>query len=332
MRYLTMTGLVAVAGVALLATACGGGDGDDDGEPGIRTSSGLSVAAIGAGFDPRLQGGDDEGEVSEDGAGAPSFGADGVSSRDTRYSPYFGPFFQQSNNGITVQGYGTASADADSAVVELYFYANGGGVEPQPAPDTSSSSSGSSDGASGEEPVARDADLAAQEVAPITEADLQPVIDALVNAGIARDDIEFIGQSYYDKFSSSATLRATVNDLNNLDPAVSAATAAATSLGTIQLSSTNVAYAVSDCAALERAAMDAAADDAAARGATFAETLGVGIGAITGASNYSYSPYGGNACANAGGTPIPLASESFVAGGSRTVEVFANISVTYAIQ
>jgi uncharacterized protein YggE len=325
MKLLTIVGLIAaIGGSSLLLTACGGGD-DDEAEAGIRTDRGLAVAAIGAGFDPRLQATGDASDEAGDGAS----GARAPGFSDTRYSPYYAPALQQGNTGITVQGYGTASADADSAIVEFYFYANGGGIEPQPAPDTGTSSSG----AGAEEPAAGDADVAAQEVAPITEANLQPVIDALVGAGIPRDDIEFVGQAYYDRFSSSATLRVTVSNLAILDSAVSAATAAAAGLGSIQLSSTNVAYAVSDCTALEKAAMDAAADDAAERGAAFAETLGVGIGAITGASHYSYSPYGGYACGSGYGGPYPLAVDSTAASsGSRTVQVFANISVTYAIQ
>jgi uncharacterized protein YggE len=331
LKALAFTVILAVT--AALLAACGGGGDDDDSGSTIRTNQGLSVAAIGAGFDPRLQ--QDTGEAGDEvtdgaGRGAAPRPADLVA--DTRYSPYFAPALQQGNDGLTVQGYGTASTDADSAVVEFYFYSSGdGGVEPQPAPDAGSSSSGGS-GSDAEAPIARDSGVAAQQVTPITEGQLQPVIDALVGAGIPRENIEFIGQNYYDRFSSSATLRVTVDDLAVLDAAVNAATSAAANLGSVQLSSTNVAYAVSDCVALEKAAMDAAADDAAARATAFAETLGVGIGAISGASHYSYSPYGGNACGATSAGPYPLASESFVAGSTRVVEVFANISVTYAIQ
>ncbi len=326
---------LAAAG-ALLLSACGGGD-DDSGDSvtNIRTDKGLAVAAIGATFDPRLQAGNQaEGDnASAQSGGAPAFGGD-VVSEDQRYAPYYGPSLQEGGNGVTVQGYGIASADADSAIIELYFYVNGEGVPlPVPEPGTSSSGSdGSTDIAVGEPaPPESDSRANLQQVAQITEADLQAVIDALVGAGIPRDKIEFVGQGYFDKFSSSATLRATVDNLDVIDDAVQAATNAG-NLGAIQLSSTNVTYTVADCAALESAAMKAAAEDAKERGSAFAQTLGVGIGAITGASHYSYSPYGGSACSGSYGGPYPLAVDSVAASGSRTVQVFANISVTYAIQ
>jgi len=344
MRLWKIAGLTgALAAASLLIAACGG-DGDNGGsesQTGIRTDKGLSVAAIGAGLDPRLQGEQAVRESSDQSGSQPvpggvGFAGTDIADGDTRYYPYYAPALQESGSGITVQGYGSATADADSAIVEFYFYTSGsGGVEPQPAPDTSSRSSGGSAGSAGiAEPAPPQVDFgdSLQEVPPITEASLQPVIDALVGAGIARGDIEVIGQGYYDKYSSSATLRATVGNLDVLDGAVNAATNAAASPGAIQLSSTNVAYTVSDCTALEKAAMQAATEDAEERGAAFAETLGVGMGGIVGASHYSYSPYGGNACGSAYGGPYPLAAESFVAGGSRTVQVFANISVTYAIQ
>lgn len=332
--------LGAIAGTAVLLAACGGSDADSgDSTTIIRTDQGLAVAAIGAGFDPRLKA-----ATNQDGAeqGSELVGASGFPAADTvatgdRLSPYYAPSFQEGGNGITVQGYGTASADADSAIIELYFFANGGGgFEPQPVPEPGTSSR-SSDGSTGiavgePAPPAGDFGDSLQTVDPITEAQLQSVIDALVAAGVARDDIEFIGQGYYDKYSSSATLRATVANLDAVDAAVNAATAAAANLGSIQLSSTNVVYTIADCAALESEATKAAVDDAKDRGTAFAQTLGVGIGAITGASNYSYSPYGGSACGSAYGGPYPLADASIAASGSRTVQVFANVSVTYAIQ
>jgi uncharacterized protein YggE len=330
--------LGALAGATLLVAACGGGEdeGSGDSASNIRIDNGLAVAAIGAGFDPRLNSGSDQdgGQDAVERGSAPAL-VNPYTATDERLSPYYAPTLQEGGSGITVQGYGTASADADSAIVELYFFANGGGgVEPQPAPDTSSRSSDGSTGIAVGEPAPPEggAGDSLQTVDQIAEAQLQPVIDALVGAGVPREDIEFIGQGYYDKYSSSATLRATVSNLSVLDAAVNAATAAAANLGAIQLSSTNVVYTIADCAALESAATKAAVDDAKERGIAFAQTLGVGIGEITGASNYSYSPYGGSACGSAYGGPYPLAVDSTSASGNRTVQVFANVSVTYAIQ
>jgi uncharacterized protein YggE len=329
--------LAGLAALSLLLAACGGDDDgpDEDVMPMIRTEKGLAVAAVGSGFDPRLQGGEADAETARQAgmqpAAAPVPGfADTDMATDSvgRLSMGYAPALQQGGDGITVQGYGTASADADSAVAEFYFF-SGGGVEPVPAPDGTTSRGNSGAGsAPGSEP---DIDLQQQEVPPITEASLQPVIDALTGAGVQRDDIEFIGQSYFDKFSASAALRATIGDLNTLDPAVQAATNAAANLGGIQLQSTNISYTVSDCTALEQAAMQAAVEDAGDRAAVFAQTLGVGLGTVTGASHYSYSPYGGTACGESIAGPYPLGGIPYAESGSRTVQVFANISVTYAI-
>jgi uncharacterized protein YggE len=323
--------LGGLAALALLIAACGGDDDNGGGSAsGIRTNKGLSVAAIGAEFDPRLQSG--SGESTDQGAPAPADGS-GFAGRDIAgsggFAPDIAPVLQEGGNGITVQGYGTAEADADSAIVEFYFFRGGGGIEVTPGASSSRGSAGATDIAA--EPQAPEADFAAQEVAQITEADLQPVIDALTAAGVARDDIEFISQGYYDKFSSSVTLRATFSNLGSIDAAVNAATSAAGGLGDIQLSSTNVSYTVGDCATLEKAAMQAAVEDARERGAAFAETLGVGLGNVTGASHYSYSPYGGSACGTGIVGPYPLGGAPYIQSQSRVVQVFANISVTFAI-
>jgi uncharacterized protein YggE len=326
-----VAGLFA-AGLAVLA-ACGGDHDEGSGSTsGIRTEKGLAVAALVEGLSA------DAGDEAEAPAGVPepvggTAGGTGTRSTGIGYdsavqsdSMRFGgvPLLQQNNNGVTVQGYGSATADADSAIVEFYFSRNGpvtdvpagraepgfsgGGVEPVPAPDI-------------------------QEVAPITEADLQPVIDAIVGAGVARDQVQFVGQPYFDKFYSSATLRATVANVDSVDAVVRATSSAAAGLGGagISLSGTNVSYTVNDCTALEEAAMTAAVEDAQERAQVFGRSLGVGIGGVTGASNYSY--LGGTPC-DPGfyPGPYPLGGVTYAEGQPREVQVIANISVTYAIQ
>jgi len=290
----------------------------------VRTQKGLNVAAITQG----LASGEESDTVSG-GTGAPipvppgfrSTGLDAGIARDAeRYAG--APLLQQGTNGITVQGYGSATADADAAIVEFYFSRNG----PVADSGTRSSEPGFSGGVA--EPAAPQ-DL--QEVAQITEADLQPVIDAIVAAGVARNDIEFISQPYFDKYYSSATLRVNVGNVDSVDAVVTAATNAATGLSEVLLSGTNVSYTVNDCAALERAAMQAAVEDASERVGVFASALGVGFGSVIGASNYSY--FGGSPC-DPGfyPGPYPLAGVSYAEGQPRQVQVIANIAVTYAIQ
>jgi uncharacterized protein YggE len=149
---------------------------------------------------------------------------------------------------------------------------------------------------------------------------------------VAREDIEFIAQSYYDPYYASATLRATVKDLDAVDDAVKAARNAAGGIPNVTLQSTNVSYTLQDCTALERAAMEAAVDDAGERANELAGVLGVGLGGVTGASNYSYSPYGGTPCDGGYFGPYPLGGVAYAEGQASDVSVFVQVSVTYAIQ
>ncbi len=325
--------LLIAAALATLA-ACGGGDGDD-GVKDIRTQKGLVLASIAEQLGASANESDGTGAAPADQPLIGNAGAQSRSSTDLSFgkggdiAPF--PFLQEGGNGVTVQGYGSATTAADSAIAEFYFYSNayGDGIEPFPVPETrSSSGSGIAVG----EPSPGDFATDLQAVEPITEDDLQPVIDALTGAGIARADIEFIGQGYFDKYSSSATLRATVTNLESLDSAVTAATDAAAGLTDISLSNANVSYTVTDCSALEVEAMKAAVEDANDRVTAFAQALGITAGDVIGASNYSYSPYGGTVCGAGYAGPYPLGGVPFIEGQASEVQVFAQISVTFAIQ
>ena len=326
-----LAGAVAVLALVLLGAACGGGD-DGQQTSAIRTQKGLAVAAVSGqlGTDqtaqrqsaaaPAATGGSETSGTAQRSA---STGADlGFKGVD------YAPVLQAGGTGITVQGYGSATTDPDSAIIEFYFSRNGG-VEPKPipAPDSRSGSSSGSAGAG----VAPETTVAGQ-AQPITEADLQPVIDALVGAGVARDKITFIGQSYYDPYYATSTLRAEIGDVKKADSVVQAAQGAAANLGDIYLTSTNVSYTVSDCAAIEKAAMEAAVSDAHERGTSFASALGVGLGDIVGATHNSYAPYGGTACDGNFTGPYPMGGIAYAAGSPGTVQVFASVSITYGIK
>jgi uncharacterized protein YggE len=167
----------------------------------------------------------------------------------------------------------------------------------------------------------------------ITEEDLQPVVDALVDVGITRDDVEFLGSSYYyDAYWSSATLRVSVRELDLLGDAVGAATDASLTLGDISLQSTYVSYMVEDCAPLEEAALAAAVEDAQARADAFASALSVTRGTLTGAQTYSYSPFGGSPCNVGNIGPYPVAEVAYSESRTSDVTLYANVTLTYAIQ
>lgn len=338
MRKSVLLGLGALVAVSALFLACGGSDDKDGasndadgnsdsvanvaGLQNLQVSKGLSVANLsqngGIGSDDASA---ESAGVGGSGAPAPaadgsarsaggSYGVGGSTGGDTVSSQQTGT---TDNTGITVQGYGSATADADSAIVEFGFSSTGnGGVTPLPYPEGDIRPEGSAE--------------------PITRETLQPVIDALVAAGVSNDDIELLSQSYYyDYYSSYATLRATVNDLAILDGAVNAAQDAANDISSVYLNSTNIIYTLQNCEALERAAAEAAVEDAGDRAAVLADVLDVTLGEVAGASDYSW--YGsGTGCGNDYYSPWPIAYTPWRVGGNGdgTVQVVSNISVTYA--
>ena len=322
--------VVALIALAALAVACGG-DGDGK-ETGIRTRQGMGVAAVAAGADFGAETADKQGGAGTAVPGAPA--ADSTISRGFAAPDVF-PYpyspLQQSQDGITVQGYGSAAITADSAILEFYFGGKVDGVEPaqRDSSEPGSSGSGSSGGGTYAEPAPQSALLVQQ----ITEADLKPVVDAIVAAGVAAADVEVIVTPYYGDpyYGGSATVRATLSNVDAVDAVVKAATSASIP-ATISFSGTNVSYTVSDCAALERAAMDAAVKDARDRATNFAGVLGVGLGAVAGASNYSSSLYGGSPCDSQFIGPIPMGGIAYAEGQTPDVQLMATVTITFNIQ
>ncbi len=321
--------LGALAGIAILTLAACGGGGDDSSREGIRTQKGLALALTNGNLPAGSESDTSGGRGADEPAGAPvpgdtgvtrdsigGFGRDGISA----------PFLQQGGGGtgLTVQGYGSASADADSAIIDFYFGTNQGVIEPVPAPGDGSTGTGNGT-TEPDKPAEQPA-----EVSPIEEADLQAVIDAIVGAGVARGDIEFVGQTYVDRYYASANLRATVKNLDSVNAVVDAATNAAANLDGISMQGNGVSYTVNDCAALQFAALEAAIEDAGDNVATFASALGVTAGAVVGASNFSY--FDDTTCGS--GYGVYPAKDIALAGNQSASEVtvYANIAVTYALQ
>jgi len=319
-NLLAVASLLAVVVIPLFA-ACAD-DGDDNGQPAeIQTEKGLGVALVAANADlARSRSEEEDQGGSAVGPEAPV--APGEDQQGSAYGIDQAPVMQQTYNGITVSGYGTATVQADMAVVEFYFGAYGavpGRPEEPTDPDTSTGGEGSTS--------------VTTSAAAISEEDLQPVIDALIAVGIARDDIEFLGSSYYyDAYWSSATLRVSVRDFDLLGDAVGAATDASLTLGDISLQSTYVSYMVEDCGPLEEAALSAAVEDASARADAFASALGVTRGTLTGAQTYSYSPFGGSPCDVGNIGPYPVAEVAYSENRASDVALYANVTLTYAIQ
>ena len=308
-------GLVALLllAVASVATACGG---DDEQAAEIRTQRGLAVALAAQAGQSAQDRASGEGDTNNGtgGAGQPA----SLYPDATRGDAAAGALLQPASEGLTVTGYGMASADADSALLELYFSSSD--AYPRTEPSDPSGGTGSSGAA--DTPAA----------SPISESDLQPVIDAITGQGVAREDIEYIGGSYYDPYYGSATLRVTVREIDRLTGVQQAATGAAAALTNVFLQGTYVSYTITNCDALEIAAMKAAVEDAAARGDALAEAVGVTRGAVTGATSYAYSPFGGTACTAGYVGPYPMGGVAYAEGQAREVQVYASVTVTYAMQ
>jgi uncharacterized protein YggE len=336
--------LAVLAAIALVAVACGGDDGDSDAAA-IRIDKGLDVAALvsaNIGSDDGLVGGASDGAEREAPVPAADFNSGTALEVAPDVAPFGFPLQEQSLSGLTVQGFGSATADADTAALWLYFgtsfeFDERPLIEPGfPEPDIdfeerSSESGSGSDGSAGTNVV----EVAPQpvpapefqEVDPITEADLQPIVDAIVSQGVSRDDIEIQIDQYYDMYYSSASIIVTVDDVDSTNAIVEAAAAATGDTADIDFQGNSVSYSVGDCAALELAALEAAVDDAGERGDVFAQALGVGLGEILGASNYSYG-----ACGDGVGGPYPMERYDDFGSGTPEVQVVTAVTITYAIQ
>jgi uncharacterized protein YggE len=334
--------LIAPLLVALVAAACGGDGGDGDGA-GIRTSKGLAVAALGT----NALAGEGAASAVDDLISAvakPDRMADAAIDPGGVMAPEIAPFpvssSQESQTGVTVQGYGSATADADSAVLALYFNHDMSRVEPpvpgEPEPDFEDPYS--DEGISMDAPRLGDPGTRSFRAEELTEADLQPIVDAIVAQGISPDDVEvtvepFYGDSYYDDsyYGASATITVSLRDVAALEGIVDAVTDAASSLEEISFDGPSVSYTVSDCAALEMAAMEAAVEDARERGDTFAGALGVDLGAVVGASHYAYSPFGSPCDWGSDGSYL-VQRLPYAAGESPEVQLIATVTITFAIQ
>jgi len=339
--------MAAVLAIPALFVACGGDD-DDGGDStrnldssAIHVDKGPQVAALAAELgvnfgNSNQQSGDDTAEsniAKRDGSATAAGPA-----QDLARSAYGGdlaypysPTLQGGGVGLTVEGYGSASATADSAVVEMYFYRDGYTDKPIPLPeplppeDTDAGSANGSDGSVSPDDIY----VTPGTVEPITEADLAPVIAALAAAG---GDVEFVEQPYFDSYYANATLRATFDNLDAVDGAIESATNAANGLTDIFFSGTNQYYTVSDCSALERAAMEAALEDAGEQGDVLADVIGVTKGEILGASTYSYAPYDDGSCSSSYYYGYPVTEDGSGGNSASEVQVFASMVITYAIQ
>jgi uncharacterized protein YggE len=220
--------------------------------------------------------------------------------------------------GVSVTGQGRASAPAETATIAIML--GSGEYYKDPAM------------MEGQEPASPTPPASAQET-------VQPVIDALVAAGIPAADIEIItdpSSLYSSSYGAPmmVTLRFTIADPTSarIMELLVAATGAATDAG-LFVNMTSALYGVADCAMLERGAREDALADARDQAATQAELLDVSIGGVVASRDdvYGAMAYSGmtqiNGC-SLGTTDGSIASVYNAPGFDPSVEPAVTITMS----
>lgn len=245
----------------------------------------------------------------------------------------------QGQAGLTVQGYGSATAPADAAKVQfsVSLISSDGSYPyyPKPAvPEVQPSDSGASPGEA--EPLVIPPTSTA--LPELTDADLAPLIDAIKAQGVSDADIEVViypAGGYYSPYGPDGSARVTVtldNPADRVGPLVDAGTQAVNESGTLVLQNTSVLYMVDDCSALLREARRAAVEDGRDSGEGLAEALGVSLGDLLAASEYAYSPFGPSPCDPAFNTsPYGYEGMSYDPALLAEVQIVSNVALTFAM-
>lgn len=228
-------------------------------------------------------------------------------------------------SSVTVTGYGEASAPAESAIVQLSISEGNYGGPPVAEP--------------GATPGARDREA------------VSGVVAALVDAGIAEDDIRVFVGSYVQNIGFSfgpprAVVQFPVDAPDNatIDELVDAAAVAAAD-ESLLVGQVSARFEVADCDTLVSQAREAAIADARARADVQAELLGVTIGDVTGsvdlpaspeAQYISYGPFGGTSTCPAGAQseedPSLYAIPPYDPSREPDVSAYAQVQLSFAIE
>lgn len=231
---------------------------------------------------------------------------------------------QEAPSGLTVVGYGQASAPADTATIEFVV---GDGYYGQPQPPEP----GATPGAEEREAVA-------------------PVVASLTDAGVPEDDIEVIVAPYVSErygFGGPAIALFRINltnpDTQRITELIDAASVGAAEERLI-VSGIAVSYGIEDCTALEREAKEQAIADARQQADVQAELLDVSVGELLASrdipveSEPAFGPYGPSF---PGGPCDPLGRSSAILGmfsvspfdptTEPMVTVYAQVELTFGM-
>jgi uncharacterized protein YggE len=173
-----------------------------------------------------------------------------------------------------------------------------------------------------------------------TEADVQPIVEALVGAGNAREAIEVVINptvTFYGPFTpGSAQVLATVEEAQvaAVGDAVAAAIEAGEQAGLL-FDQVGVGYIVAECKPVARQALADAVAKAREQAEELAEVLGVQLGELLIAGRSpAYGAYGGGGCADQPTIARVKAGFSlppFNPAAEPEVEVYATVHLIYAI-
>ena len=226
-------------------------------------------------------------------------------------------------------GMGEASAPAASATLQFLLGSSMMfGMGPMPA--MTESDSGSPE-AGGPTPM----DMSGQ----VSEETLQPVVEALIDSGIAEDSITIAAPAATDAFGPSGSVgevRIAIEQPGEgvIVDAVDLVRDTAPSSG-LQVLHVGAMFTPADCTALFQQAREAAIADAQVRVDGLAISLGGTLGALIQASESpGYGPYGVSNCGSSGQFSGPYGMNSLPSFDPSSPEatVYVQVTLTYAFE
>jgi uncharacterized protein YggE len=348
MKARSIVALSVLAVLGVLAVACGAAGAEVKVDKGLAAVAGANPASVqqesgqgGQAAAPASQANKVSvpGSVAATGGSVAIDGGGPALAREvSAYAPATGgslaPMEQAGPLGIVAQGFGRATAPADTARVQFVVSKSGDiypmplQVEPKAVPE------GNVEGeAVTPTPPEIYLYLTPTPSAPIAEADLKPLVDAIKAQGVSDSDIEVtVDPSYGSYGSQTARVTVTLRDPKRTGDLIGAGNQAVAGSGTLSIQNVGVIYSVNNCDVLLKEARKAAVEDARANGAGLAEALGVGLGDIQGASEYSYDPYGYSTCQPQSG-PLYYQYEgsSFNPAQPAEVQIVSNVTISFAM-
>jgi uncharacterized protein YggE len=355
MKVKGIVALSVLAALAVLAVACGGAGAEVKVDKGLAAYAGANAGAVqqNAGEAARSAASTNSGSEASynqplgsprgisavpSGMGGGAVAEDmGIANPKAAGSAVLAPLEQAGPLGIVVQGYGRATAPADTARV-AFVVGKSGEVYPMPLeePAVIPEGSGVEGGSVGVETAPSKPDVYPVSE-PITEADLQPLVDAIKAQGVSESDIEvtIYPASYYGPYGTpTARVTVTLDDVSKVGSLIDAGNQALADSGTIWIQNVGVIYSVNNCDVLLAEARRAAVEDARDNGAGLAEALGVGLGGIQGATEYNWDPYGYSGCQSQSNGPVYYEYEgpTYDPSVPAEVQIISNVTISFAMQ